>query len=77
MPNYRGAYIGVFIEERACIQINMVCIKVKPETNIKLQKSVKHALKVLSSIYKIWPTVSLTCENVNSEIFTFQIHAFH
>ena len=77
MPNYRGAYIEVFIEERACIQRNTVCIKVKPETNIKLQKSVKHALKVLSSIYKIWPTVSLTCQNVDSEILIFQIHVCH
>ena len=66
----QACLIGVFIEERACIQV-------KSETNIKLQKSVKHALKVLSSIYKIWPTVSLTCQNVNSEIFTFQIHVFH
>ena len=70
MPNYRSAYIRVFIQERVFIQKNVVCIKVKPETNIKLQKSVKHPLKILSSIYKIWPKIFLTCQNVNSEFFT-------
>ena len=44
---------------------------------ISSKESVKHALKAQTSMYKIWPAVSLKCKKINPETFTSQIHVVY